>query len=438
MSLTGWNAGKVGPRKVCCVSLSFPPSAAAGVHRVRHVSKFLPNHGWSPTIVCVDERDLNETLDWKLLDLVRKDIKVRRVRALPVKLTKPFGVTDLGLRAYWSVRQELKALLDADDYDAVLMTGAPFYQMALSRYIKRRFRVPVVLDFQDPWVSAWGAAQPMMSKAGITHRLAVSLEPRVLRSADFVTSVSDIQNAEMAGRYPWLDASKMAAIPIGGDPDDFRVLDVGTEDISFPTDMINFSYVGTFLPRAEPLVRVLFRAYSRLRRLEPTLAANIRLNFIGTSNQSNDVTKRVLPVAESEGVANAVSETPHRIPYLQALSALKRSHALLLIGSDEPHYTASKIYPALMSERPYLSFFHRASSAHSILSRARGGRALSFADRDELVSSEVPFSEALRDLALHPNSFGIADPSAYEAYQADNVACQFAAIFDRMSLTRAK
>ena len=69
-----------------------------------------------------------------------------------------------------------------------------------------------------------GATQPALSRAGLAHWLAVALEPLALRGADFITSVSEGQNAEMVARYPWLDTEKMAAIPIGGDPDDFVAL----------------------------------------------------------------------------------------------------------------------------------------------------------------------------------------------------------------------
>src|SRR5262249_2818000 len=103
------------------------------------------------------------------------------------------------------------------------------------------------------------------------------------------------------------------------------------------------------------------------------------------------------------------------------------------IGSDEPHYTASKIYPGLMSGRPFVSVFHRASSAHDILSRTGGGRALAFADLDELNSLQAPLSEALQLLATVPESFGDADPTVYSAYGARAVAQRFACIFDGLA-----
>jgi hypothetical protein len=278
-------------------------------------------------------------------------------------------------------------------------------------------------------------AAPIGSKAGVANRLAAILEPRALRSASFVTSVSDIQNAEMANRYSWLNSERMAAIPIGGDEDDYRSLRVTAGDTRDLEDgYIHLSYVGTFWPAAEQPVRVLLRAFARLRAAEPMLAAKVRLNFVGTNPAANgDETFLVQRLAEREGVADAVREIPRRLPYASAMGILTRSQGILLIGSDEPHYTASKIYPALMSGRPFLSLYHSASSAHSILSATGGGRAFAFATPAELSALEAPLAEALRTLAIAPESFGVVDRAAYAPFEARAVAERFGSIFDRLS-----
>ena len=45
------------------------------------------------------------------------------------------------------------------------------------------------------------------------------------------------------------------------------------------------------------------------------------------------------------GIRAFVSESPLRIPYLQALTTLRKADFLLVPGTDDPTYTASKIYP---------------------------------------------------------------------------------------------
>jgi hypothetical protein len=428
-------------REVLILSPYFPPSTLAGVHRARHLAKHLPAFGWIPVVACVDEKYHEERLDPDLAALVAGDIQIIKVAAVSARLSRCIGIGDVSLRAWRYLKQTVFRTIEKGSVGAVLITGAPFYPMLLASEIKRRFGIPIILDFQDPWASAWGATRPVLSKAGLSHRVSTFLEPRALRGADFVTSVSDTQNAEMVARYPWLDSARMAAIPIGGDPDDFAAIHLQSaeDDGDLESAFINLSYVGTFLPRSGPLVRTLFRAFARLRSNEPAVAARIRLNFVGTSNQPNgDSTFQVRPIAEEEGVSAAVREIPQRLPYLRALKVLTRSNGLLLIGSDEPHYTASKIYPALISNKPFLSLFHRASSAHAILSAAGGGRALAFETIDELAELEGPLEQGLRSLALSPESFGATDPVAYAPYEARNIARRFAEIFDLVAANKAR
>ncbi len=420
-------------RTVLLVSLNFPPSQLAGVHRARHLAKHLPKFGWRPIVVAVDERFHKEPPDTCLGRLVPDRTEVHRISAIPPGATAWFGIGDLALRAMVQLARKLDELIGKHRPDVVFITGAPFYQMLLGGRVRSR-GARVVLDFQDPWVSTEGATRPRWSKAGAAHRLAVALEPRAVRHAHLITSVSEIQNEQMAERYPWLDRSRMAAIPIGGDPEDFDALRAdpsASMQIQLEPDRIHLSYVGTFLPRAGPLVRVLLRAVHALKKSDPDLASRLLLNFVGTSNQPGDVTSyRVRPLAEEVGVAELVREVPQRIPFLQALAVLAQSNGLLLIGSDEPHYTASKIYPALMSGRPFLSLFHHASSAHAILSAAGGGRSVAFEHPHELEALVGPLAEALRILALHPEQLGRVDPAAYAPYTAAAVTRRFAEVFD--------
>jgi hypothetical protein len=423
-------------RTVLIVSPHFPPSTLAGVHRARHLAKHLPAHGWRPIVVRAHERHYSEPGDPALAALVPEKLEQARTGALPTALCRLVGVGDIGLRALPYLRHAIARLIATERPAAVLITGSPFYPMLLARRIARQFHIPVVLDFQDPWVSAHGAARRPGSKGWAAHRIAVALEPQAVRHAGFITAVSDLQNDEMAARYPWLDRRRMAAIPIGGDPEDFAALRAApvASEVRLDPAFVNFSYVGTFLPRAGPLVEQLFAALAQLRRETPDLAARLRLHFVGTSNQPDGAGgARVLPYARAAGVADLVSEVPRRLPYLEALSLIAGSNSLLLIGSDEPHYTASKIYPALLSGRPYLSLFHALSSAHAILSSAKGGRAIAFSDAAELQATIPALAEALQRLAADPGSFGKVRLEAVAPYTAHEIAGRFAAVLDQVT-----
>jgi Glycosyl transferase 4-like domain len=424
-------------RSVIIVSPYFPPSTLAGVHRARHLAKHLPAAGWTPTVVCVDEAYHEEALDPALAALVPDTVEIVKTPAVPSFLTRPLAFGDISVRGWHHIKRAVERLADERSIDAALITGAPYYPMLLAKLLRRR-GIPVILDFQDPWVSRWGQQQPALSKAGLSHRLAAWLEPRALHEASYVTSVSQKQNAELAQRYDWLDISRMAAIPIGGDPDDFEACRTGRAGIGdgiLAPNRINLSFVGSYASRFEPVIRTLFEAARQLRAVHPEIARRIRLNFIGTSALPNGHSAyRIRPFAEQAGIGEMVHEVPQRLPYVEALAAMARSDGLLLIGSDEPHYTASRIYPALISGRPYLSLYHRASSAHTILSGAGGGITVSFADAEALTQLSPQLSDGLRRLAVDPASLGRAAPSAYAAYEARAIAQQFATVFEAVSI----
>ena len=279
-------------------------------------------------------------------------------------------------------------------------------------------------------------------QGGIGASDSAALEPRALRAADFITSVSDTQNAEMAARYPWLDAERMAAIPIGGDPDDFVALREMAHITRssrrrarlFSPQLCGHVSASLRCPFSDPVPRFRAPAFdrARARRTYPT---QFRWNEQSAKRHSRPIAfvQSPRPRESPMWCARCRSVCP-----TSALSTGSRARSgLLLIGSDEPHYTASKIYPALMSGRPFVSLFHRASSAHAILAAAGGGRAFAFDSSHELASLEAPLAEALRNLACAPEVFGAADPAAYAHYHANAIARQFGGIFDRLAAERA-
>jgi hypothetical protein len=303
--------------------------------------------------------------------------------------------------------------------------------MLLSGWIKKRFGLPVVLDFQDPWVSAWGATLPKWSKGGFAHRLAVALEPRALRHADYITSVSDRQNEELAARHPWLDATRMAAIPIGGDPEDFKAV----RDNGDAADLIGrdeIVYVGRMWSRAEPVVARLVRAIAACQAQRSSQCMRVR--FVGTDPRLNDEPVPQLSRILSEQNAEPfIVENPGRVSFVDALSIMTRARALIVFGSDERHYTASKIYPILMSGRPYLSIFREDSSAHRTLTDAAGGAAIGFRSLDHLDQLVPEITRALERLAHQPPSFQATSPAAYADFTADSVARRYAQILEQIT-----
>jgi hypothetical protein len=433
--------------RVLMVSPHFPPDPSAGAHRVRLLAPHLPKHGWEPTVLTVDPRDCEGRLDRELALLVPPELRVVRCRAWPARATRRLGVGDLGLRAFTGLRHAAIDLLGRERFDALFITIYPTYPALLGPLLKRRFGIPFVLDYQDPWVGAWGlsvGAGPngrAELKSRLSRALATRLEPRVVRAADAITAVSVETYEAVRRRHPDLARTPCEAIPLGGEPRDFTggLGHTGRARSLFdPADgRVHVVAVGTLLPLGFETLRAVLGAAALLRDRRPDLYARLRLHFVGTSNQTNaEARPRVTPVARDLGVVDCVTEVAPRIGYRDALAAQIRASAILLMGSSEAHYTASKLYPALLARRPVLAVFHEASSVVEILRRAArppAARLVTYADRERAAARVEAIAAALAALIEAPDYDAAAvDDRVLAEFSADALAGRLAGLLDRV------
>ncbi len=437
-------------RRLLMVSPHFPPDTSAGAHRVRLLAPYLRAHGWEPTVVAVDPRDYEGRLDPGLAQLVPGDLRVVRCRAWSPRITRRLGFGDLGLRAFTGLRATCDALLRREPFDALFVTIYPPYPALLGRLLKPRHRIPFVLDYQDPWIGAWGKTvgggadgRPDL-RSRLSRGVARLLEPLALRAADAITAVSRGTYETVQARYPWTRGIPYAEIPVGGEPADFDSLrDRFRPNPYFdPKDgQAHVCYVGTLLPTGFETLRALLTAAARLRDRQPTLYGRLRLHFFGTSNQTAPHAPcRVLPVARELGVDDVVSEVAPRLDYLDGLTVQTQASAILMMGSSEPHYTASKLYPGLLAERPILAVYHEASTVVEVLRRAARpptARLVTYGDIERAASRVEAIYDALAATIEHP-VFDPADVSreVVRQYSAAFLAGRLAAVFDRVGKPR--
>ena len=381
-------------RRVLMVSPHYPPDATAGAHRVRVLAPHLPAHGWHPTILTVEPGDYEGELDRELADRMPASLDVVRVRAWPPALTRTVGVGDLGLRALVPLRRAARRLLRARRYDAVYITTYPIYPATMGPGLARAFDVPFVLDLQDPWVGAWGdtvgpgPGGTPDARSRVSRSVAVRLEQAVIPRAAALTSVSSGLLDELSSRYPGVRERPRLHVPIGFDPGDLEWIDRHPRpdrSVNGGAPALRVWYVGTLLPLGADTIRAVLSAAASLLADRPDLAQALGLHFVGTSNQARaGQTPRVEALARDAGVAALVHEQPMRIPFLDALRLVQSAGAVLLAGTSEARYTASKLDVALASGRPILAIVHEQSDVTRVLrpiaARDRSVRLITYAD----------------------------------------------------------
>lgn len=205
-------------------------------------------------------------------------------------------------------------------------------------------------------------------------------------------------------------------IPFPGDDRDFeRVRSEGvTQRVFDPKDGFrHWLYVGAGGPYMATASRGLFRALKQQGDQDEALLKKLRIHFIGTSYAAaGRGEKSIEPIAIEERLGEIVSEHPDRIPYSETLRCLLDADALVVPGSNDPAYTASKIYPYLLAGKPLLAVFHENSSVVGLINSVGGGRVIPFAS-DEGVES---IAERIRAEWLAGSQYEQAVPLDREAF----------------------
>lgn len=387
-------------KKVLLVAPEFPPSNTAGAHRPRLFAKHLPRYGWHPSVLSV-RADLYEgSLDPALETLLSPDLPLVRTRAIPVRPIRFIG--DLGLRTLPYHAAALRRIIRNGAVDAVVLFGPPWFSFALGPWVCARARVPYVVDYIDPWISDWTSEHSFLSKGWMYRRLAAAIEPAVLRRAEHVTAVSEGILSDLRRNYSWLKPENMSSMPYGAEPEDMIAserLGIMPPDFRPDDGQIHVCLTGAFQPRGTEVLRAVFEAARKLREQQPEMGARLVFRFYGTSNLTWGHGRfSVLPIAQSMGLADMVSEIPERIPYLQSLAVLRCCSVVLVMGSWEHYYHASKLYPAILSKKPILALCHEESSINKVINDTASGACVTFRGPEEIADKIPEIATALESL----------------------------------------
>ena len=190
-------------------------------------------------------------------------------------------------------------------------------------------------------------------------------------------------------------------------------------------------YAGALLPAGFVVLDAFLAGLHRLRERAPQVAARLSVHFVGTGSSPDDPQgHRVLPRARAAGVEQMVDEHPQRIGYVDTLNHLMHSSGVLVLGSTEPHYTPSKVFQAMLSERPVFALLHRDSTAVTMIRSAHVGEVLTLTE-NELPSPEA-VATALEGFLDRPTYEATSvDRSVFEGYSARESTRLFAEALDR-------
>ena len=422
------------PLRALVVSYVFPPVGGAGVQRVLKLVKYLPRYGVEADVLTA--RDPSVPLqDESLLRDVPPETRVLRARTFePGYATKRAAwqaVADARSNAKTSLKQRAvalgrrllipdpqllwlpaahlalgKRLLSTTPDDVVFISGPPFSQFLLASLSRLRKGTALVLDYRDEWTMTSSAYE-----MSATTRLNERLESSVLRRAHAITTATEEFRETLLQRFPWLEPSRVHAIPNGYDPDDFEA------PLASPgRDRFVLTYSGTVFKLTS--AAGFLEGLRRLHATEPELARRLEVRFVG---RIVDTEARHFEGSEALGVT--------RFGYLEhtrALAHLAESHAALCILDEVDG--VERIYPAKIFEimrlgRPCLALTPEGALSR-LVRRHQLGEVVAPRDAEAIANALTGWLRAFRDAAPVPHT-----PLDIERFDRRLQAGEFARVF---------
>lgn len=380
-------------RRVLVVAYYFPPISTSGAMRPLAFCRYLANYGWRPRVLAVDPASLNHPLaiDPALCSRLPPSVRVDRVghanvlRTLAELRTRVrsyasrFGQRDAGAetsaqkaagsaspgalshlrdlgqlslermfafpdsQASWRLPAIRRArTLPAEDRpDVVFATGGPWTSLLVGQSLARRFGVPLVTDFRDPWTR-----NPF--KASRFETRARALERSVCASSYRVIANTPELRDQFVDDYPEL-RHKFVTITNGFDDAHSPAPDLeNAPPVTSGAGMLELCHFGTLYGQRDPLP--FLQALTDLLACDGVDAERLRVRFVGGWEVENNISNQLVETLASRGVV--IREPP--IPHDACLHAMRSAPMLLIMQPASPLQVPGKIYEYVQTGRPLL------------------------------------------------------------------------------------
>jgi glycosyltransferase involved in cell wall biosynthesis len=366
-------------------------------------------------------------------------LEIHQVKALPSGLTRKIGLGNLGIRSYPYLKEAVDRYLGKHQIDLIYFSTTVFVSLALGPHWKRKFGVPFVIDLQDPWRNDFHLTTPRRErprKFWFEYRLYKFLEARTMPECSGIIAVSSKYIDMISERYPETAGLPCLTLPFGALALDFQIA-ASLPGIRTNHDVIDVVYIGRGGSDMYLAVEALFTAFRTGLDNDPAMFSRVHFTFIGTSYAATGKgNKTIEPMAQKAGIVSRVTEITDRLPYYQSLKRLQEADLLFMPGSTDTSYTASKLYPYILAQKPILAFFNEQSSVVDILGKTRAGEVVTFRSDEDvgtLSHRVLPVVTALLEkLPYQPAT----DWDAFEPYTAREMTRKQCEFFDAVKSER--
>jgi glycosyltransferase involved in cell wall biosynthesis len=413
----------VSAKNILMVAFQFPPmSGSSGLLRVLKFCRYLPEFGWTPTVVTARPQ-MYEEVNERQLELIPSGLDVIRCFGLDTKrhlsilgrYPRLLALPDAWVS--WSLTAIPAALrtIRRKKTDVIFTTFPIASAMWIGLVLHHLSGKPWIVDLRD------SMTEDNYPQDRVTWRVWRWLERQAIRHASLIlfTAPSAIQMYRQ--RYPQLAEERCLLLPNGYDEEDFARLPVGVFARSPRTRPFLLLHSGVVYPE-ERNPRPFFRALARLKREGRISGRTLNVNFRAPGFE--DVYAKEI---RELGLDDVVYLLP-RIAYAQALDEYVASDAFLLMqAANCDRQVPAKTYEYLRIGKPILALTTETGDTASVL-RQVGGATIASLENEEAICRSLPeFIEAVTT-KKHP----LPTPEVVRGFARRNLAKLLATCLDQL------
>ncbi len=349
-------------RTLLIVSPRFPPINSTDAQRVRMLLPELKRLGWRAIVLSVEDQNPDASIDHEQLRATGDDYDLHCAKALPRQLTRWLGIGSLAWRSKRALTRLAVAVIAQKRPDVVLFSNTEFGLWQLGPYLKRRFGLPYVLDWQDLWITDHYQQNPQLTPPGGRWKYALQAyfskrkEPQIYRQALAHVAVSESYQSVFSTRYPNRSSAPWLHLPFPARADDFLLAEqTGLQ--TTPPAKEYWLCPGACGPLFETSLRIFFSALKQHIADQPNAWQHRKLWFLGTAYYAGSA-PFAAQLAAQMGLADYVVETQQRVAHFEMLRLMRKARALILLGTDDASYNPSRVMPLLFAGRSLLGLLH--------------------------------------------------------------------------------
>ncbi|MDE3057736.1 MAG: glycosyltransferase family 4 protein [Bacteroidota bacterium] len=346
-------------RKVLVVAYYFPPMGLSGVQRTLKFVKYLPQFEWMPTVLTVSTRGYFAKDETLLKELEPLGIEVVRTRSLdvnrifrkqevvkmpPERLRKILGrfsdaffIPDNKIGWKHPALKAASVLMRKEKFDAVFVTAPPQTDFLIGKALKKKYRLPLVLDYRDAWVD-----YPFRFYPTPLHRfMHKTMEKHVLQKADAIIVANRRLKELILRRYKFLQYNDIQIISQGFDPEDMKI---SAQEKLPRIEKMRITFSGVFYENRTPLY--FLEALHRVFKHHPKVRGRIEACFIGAFRAEH---RKIVRRLELDDAVNILGYLEHKecVRYLLASD-------VLWMMMDDTRSSPGKIYEYIGAQKKIL------------------------------------------------------------------------------------